>query len=199
VRLWGTGVGRNAGTAVWVGRVTAEKPTVARVFWAFFRAGIAGFGGVLPMARHELVVRQGWLTAAEFSDLFALCQFLPGANVANLSVIYGARVGGVAGAVAGIVGLTAAPVAVVLGLAVLYGRYGALPPVRHLVAGLSDGAAGLILATALRIAWPLRASARGVVVAAAVCLAVGVLRLPFLACVAVFAPVSVALAWRGAA
>lgn len=168
--------------------------TPPTLFLAFFKAGLSGFGGVLPMIRRVLVEERRWQTPAEFSDMIALCQFLPGANVANLAVIFGARCCGLAGSVAALAGLMVAPVAIVLVLARLYAEFGALAPVRHMVGGLSAGAAGLILATSVKIAMPLRGSARGIAVAAAGFIALGLLRLPFLPSLLVLVPASIALA-----
>jgi chromate transporter len=164
------------------------------LFRAFFRAGLMGFGGVLPMIRRVMVEERRWQTPAEFNELLALCQFLPGANVANLAVIFGSRVCGVRGSVAALVGLLGAPIGIVLAIGTAYGSYGNLPPVRHLVTGLSAGAAGLVLATAIKIALPLRASPRGLAVAAASFAALGVFRLPFLFSLCVLVPASIALA-----
>jgi chromate transporter len=161
---------------------------------AFFKAGLMGFGGVLPMIRHIMVVERRWQTAAEFSDMIALCQFLPGANVANLAVIFGARAAGPAGSSAALAGLMLAPFALVLVLARLYEKFGAIDAIRHMVGGLSAGAAGLILATSVKIAMPLRGSARGLAVAGAGFVALGLLRTPFLPSLAVLVPASIALA-----
>ncbi|OYV41949.1 MAG: chromate transporter, partial [Acidocella sp. 20-57-95] len=49
------------------------------LFIGFFKIGIMGFGGVLAIARRVMVEQWHWLTAAEFNDLFSLCQFMPGA------------------------------------------------------------------------------------------------------------------------
>jgi chromate transporter len=54
---------------------------VLEVGWVFFRLGLISFGG--PVAhigyfREEMVRRRGWLDDAAYSDLVALCQFLPG-------------------------------------------------------------------------------------------------------------------------
>jgi chromate transporter len=166
----------------------------ASLFGAFFRAGLMGFGGVLPMIRHVVVEERRWQTAAEFSELIALCQFLPGANVANFAVIFGARAAGPGGSLAALAGLMIAPVLLVLILVRLYDSYGGLPPVRHLVAGLSAGAAGLILATAVKIALPLRGSPRGMLIAAAAFAAFGLLRLPFLPSLCALACLSIGLA-----
>jgi chromate transporter len=167
------------------------------LFTAFFRAGLMGFGGVLPMIRRVMVEERKWLTPAEFNELLALCQFLPGANVANLSIIFGSRVCGIGGSAAALTGLLGAPVVIVLVIATLYKRYGDYPPVEHLVTGLSAGAAGLILATALKIAMPLRGSPWALAVAAASFAALGLLRLPFLPSLCVLMPASIALAgWK---
>ncbi|WP_419757752.1 chromate transporter [Acidisoma sp.] len=168
--------------------------SAAALFGAFFRAGLMGFGGVLPMIRRVMVEERRWQTPAEFNELLALCQFLPGANVANLAVIFGSRVCGIQGSAAALVGLLGAPIAIVLVMVSLYDRYGAYPPVRHLVTGLSAGAAGLILATALKIATPLRTSPRALAVAAVSFAALGLLRLPFLPSLCVILPTSIALA-----
>lgn len=165
------------------------------LFAAFFRAGLMGFGGVLPMARRVLVEERRWQSAEEFNELLALCQFLPGANVANLAVILGARTCGVGGSAAALLGLLGAPVIIVLALATFYARFGSIPMVAHLVTGLSAGAAGLMLATAIKIARPIRRSVPGIVVAALTFAALGVLRLPFVASLAVLAPFSILLAW----
>ena len=51
------------------------------VFLVFLRLGCTSFGG--PVAhlgyfRAELVTRRGWLSEANFADIVALCQFMPG-------------------------------------------------------------------------------------------------------------------------
>lgn len=168
--------------------------TAWQLFGAFFRAGLMGFGGVLPMIRRVMVEERRWQTPAEFTELIALCQFLPGANVANMAVIFGARTRGLAGSAAALGGLLGAPIVIVMILVRLYDRYGSLAAVKHLVTGLSAGAAGLILATAIKIALPLRGSPRAILVAATSFAAFGLLHFPFLPSLGALALVSIALA-----
>ena len=168
-------------------------PTLTDLFRGFFGIGIVGFGGVLPWARRMIVEQRGWLSSAEFLDLLALCQFLPGPNIVNLTVALGSRYRGVPGALAGLAGLLAAPVAIVLTLGGVYQRYGGLPVVRHGFAGLAAAASGLVVALACRIAWPLRARPLGVAVAVAAFIALAVARLPMLPTMAVLAPISILL------
>jgi chromate transporter len=179
--------GRSSGT---------QPPTLGALFLGFFSCGMSGFGGVLPWARRMLVEQRHWLTGPEFTDLLALCQFLPGPNVVNLSVAVGARFGGAAGALVSITGLLAAPVAIVIVLGVFYARYGQLGWVQHGFAGLAAAASGLVLSMALKIAAPLWRLPLGAAVAVATFLAVAMLRLPLLLTMLVLVPASIFLSAR---
>jgi chromate transporter len=142
-----------------------------------------------------VVEQRRWMSAADFADLLGLCQFLPGGNIINLSVAVGARFGGATGAVVAFTGLMAAPMAVVIGLGVLYDRYGELPMVRHGFAGLAAVASALVLATALKIAAPLRRRPIGVAVALVTFVAIAVLRWPLPPVLVGLAGLSMLLAW----
>ena len=73
--------------------VPATKvPTLSELFAAFAMISLQGFGGVLAWSRRMLVEQRQWMTAEEFNDAYALCQFLPGPNVVNLSVVFGRKI-----------------------------------------------------------------------------------------------------------
>ena len=173
------------------------RPSLARLFGEFFSIGMLGFGGVLPLARRMIVERRRWLTAAEFTDLLALCQFLPGPNVVNLSVALGGRFRGPAGALAAVCGLLGGPMLTVIALGLVYDRFAAVPAVARALEGLAAAASGLVLATALRIAAPLRRRPGGMAVAAAALLAVAALRAPLPLVLLVLAPAGMILARKG--
>jgi chromate transporter len=59
----------------------SHAPTVRELFLGFLGLGFSSFGGALPLARRTIVEQRRWLSAAEFTDLLGLCQFLPGGNV----------------------------------------------------------------------------------------------------------------------
>lgn len=173
-------------------------PGLWDLFWGFCSASSSGFGGVLPWARRMVVEDRRWLTAAEFTDLLALCQFLPGPNVINLSVCLGARFRGVPGALAAFTGVLAVPMGMVMTLGVLYGRYGGNPMVAHAFRGLAAAASGLVLSTAWKIAAPLRGRVMAIGVAVASFAAIALLHLPLLPALAVLVPASVLVQWRQA-
>lgn len=173
-------------------------PELHELFAAFLGIGVMGFGGVLPWARRMAVEQRRWLTGPEFTDLLALCQFLPGPNIVNFAVALGSRFRGVPGALMALAGLLAAPTVIVIGLGGLYDEFGQEPVVRRAFEGLAGAASGLVVAMACRIAWPIRASWRSVAVACAAFAAIAVLRLPLLPTMLVLAPCSILLLRRSA-
>jgi chromate transporter len=157
---------------------------------------LSGFGGVLPFAYRGLVERRAWVTREEFARLLALGQVLPGPTICNIAVMFGYRSCGVAGAAAALAGMIGLPMAIVLGLAAAYDRFGDVPAVRRALVGMSAVAAGLILATAIKMA---RAVPRRVLPVALSTLAfvgVGVVRFSLIAVIAVLGPVAIFVAWR---
>lgn len=126
--------------------------SLAALFFGFSKIGLSGFGGVLPFARHYLVEEAHWLSAEEFNALLGFCQFLPGPNVVNLSVVVGKRHQGALGAIVAVLGLLLAPVGIVLGLAMAYDRFGELPEVQHMLRGVAAAGAGLLFGMAVRMA-----------------------------------------------
>ncbi|MBV8745554.1 MAG: chromate transporter [Xanthobacteraceae bacterium] len=172
-------------------------PTVPDLFFGFAKIAISGFGGVLPWARRIIVQQRRWMSADEFNDLFAICQFLPGPNIVNFSLIYGSRVGGVPGATAAVLGLVGPPTVLMIVLGTLYSRYGALPQARGALTGLAAAAAGLLIATAVSMAETLpRRGLGAILIAAAALVGVGPLQWPLLAVLIVLVPISIARAWR---
>jgi chromate transporter len=87
---------------------------------------------------------------------------LPGPNVVNLSLMFGDRHFGWRGAVAALAGMLAVPLVIVLLLASVYGRFDHLPAVQGAMRGMLAVAAGLMLATAVKLLPTLRGNALGV-------------------------------------
>jgi chromate transporter len=174
---------------------TSAPPGVITLFLAFAKMSLAGFGGVLAFARRGIVEEHKWMTADEFNETFALCHFLPGPNIVNLSVVFGSRFGGVAGAVAAFAGLVGPPMVLVMVLAVLYAHFGQLETLRRILAGISCGAVGLLLAVVVKMLVPLlrRWDISGIVLMIAVFIAIGLLRLPLQVVLLVAVPVSISI------
>jgi chromate transporter len=175
----------------------APAPGLAELFVAFAKMSLAGFGGVLVWARRAIVEQKRWMTAEEFNETFALCHFLPGPNIVNFSVVFGARFGGIPGAIVAFAGLLGPPVLIVTVLALLYARYGEIEALRRVLAGVSCAAIGLLLAVVFKMMVPLLRSRDPVAIGllAAVFVAVGVLRLPMPWVLAIAVPCSIGVTY----
>jgi len=174
---------------------TSVPPSLIALFMAFAKMSLAGFGGVLVWARRGIVEQHRWMTAEEFNETFALCHFLPGPNVVNLSVVFGSRFRGVAGGIAAFAGLLGPPIVIVTVLAALYSRLGQIDALRRILAGVSCAAVGLLIAVVFRMMMPLIRDRDfvGLLVMLAVFIAIGLLRLPLPAVLLVAIPLSIAM------
>jgi chromate transporter len=170
-------------------------PSVMALFFAFAKMSLAGFGGVLAFARRGIVEEHRWMTADEFNETFALCHFLPGPNVVNLSVVFGSRFRGIVGGVAAFLGLVGPPMVVVTILGALYMRYGEVDALRRVLAGVSCGAVGLLVSAVFKMMMPLikRRDVAAFVVMVLVFIAIGLARLPLQVVLLVAVPLSIAI------
>ena len=175
----------------------SDPPGVFTLFFAFAKMSLAGFGGVLAFARRGIVEQHRWMTADEFNETFALCHFLPGPNIVNLSVVFGSRFRGVIGGVAAFTGLVGPPMLLCIILAALYSRYGELETLRRILAGVSCAAVGLLVSVMFRMMKPLikRRDVTSLVVLVAVFVAVGLARLPLATVLLIATPISIAIAF----
>ena len=160
--------------------VPTPPRSIAELFIGFLSIGARAFGGVLPWAHRVLVEERRWVAPADFAEMLALCQFLPGPNVANLSIVLGRRWFGLPGAIAGFCGLMALPFIWVLGLAMLYANWASHPTVRGIVAGIGVAAAGLFVGTGIKLARPIASKPAAIAIIAGCFVAAGVLRVPLL-------------------
>lgn len=165
------------------------------LFVAFSTLALHGFGGVLPWAQRVLVEQRRWLSREEFTELLAFGQLLPGPNVVNLSIMFGDRCFGWRGAFAACAGMLLLPATFVLSMIAVYHQVGDWPWVQRAVTGMSAVAAGLILATSLKLALAQRRRWRWLGFGVLAFLSVGVMHWPLPWVFAALAPPAVGLAW----
>ena len=173
-------------------------PSLWNLFSSFVTVSILGFGGTLAWARRMAVDERRWMSAAEFNEVFALCQFLPGPNVANFAVVFGARVRGVPGATVSVLGLCGPSLILMMILGALYAQFGDLPALRRFLGGVVTAAAGLTLGTLGRMAQPLFQGKQWVAVTlmAAVMVSVAIFKLPLWWALGIFVPIGIIIGWR---
>ena len=145
---------------------TRPPSGLLELYLGFLSIGARSFGGVLPWAHRVLVEERRWIAPADFAEMLALCQFMPGPNVGNLSVLLGRRWFGAPGAVVAFLGLMALPAVWVFGLAILYADFSNVPAVTAVITGVGIAGGGLFIGTALKLARPLAHRPWGVALAA---------------------------------
>ena len=174
------------------------EPSPPKSLWelylGFLSIGARSFGGVLPWAHRVLVEERRWLAPADFAEMIALCQFLPGPNVGNLSIVLGRRWFGLAGALTAFAGLMALPLVWVFALAILYADFAANPAVNAVVTGVGIAGGGLFIGTAFKLAKPLAGKPWGL---ALVVICFGVISIGRVSLFAVL-PVAALLGWLAA-
>lgn len=78
-----------------------------KLFWFFLQMGFISFGGgyaLIPLIERE-TQRQGWMSSDMLIDVIAVAGMSPGPIAVNLGMLVGYQTYGVAGAIAGVLGL----------------------------------------------------------------------------------------------
>src|SRR5262247_2254240 len=124
--------------------------------------GVGGGGG-LVWARRIGVEHRQWISEEEFADIVSLCQFMPGPNIIGIAVCMGARLRGARGTLAAIAGFLLIPWAIGFTLGVVLLQHAHLPLLRNILGGLSATAAGLLIATGIKMLMPHRRRAAALI------------------------------------
>lgn len=131
------------------------------LFLSFTWLALQGFGGVLAVVQRVLVEEKRWMTREQFVEDWAVAQIMPGPNVVNLSLMIGGRYFGLTGALAGVAGMLAAPLVVVLLLAIAFGGVSDAAWAQGALRGMGAVSAGLIAAVGLKLVSALRNNPMG--------------------------------------
>ena len=126
--------------------------SLADLFFSITWMALQGFGGVLAVIQRELVEKKRWMTNEEFVEDWAVAQIMPGPNAVNLCMMIGTRYFGLAGALTALAGMLALPLVLILLLALLHGQFAGNPLVAGALRSMAAVSAGLIAATAFRMA-----------------------------------------------
>lgn len=174
----------------------AVKPTLWQLWQACFMLGLTGFGGVLPLMHHALVEKRRWLSEQRFAELLGLCQFLPGGNAVNLCVATGVEFQGIKGGCVALAGLLTVPLLVIICLGNIWLHWHDNPLVSSVFAGISAAAAGLIIATGVKMLLAMPRTAASWLIMGSIIIAIAVVRLPLLPVLLVAVPLSIFLMYR---
>jgi chromate transporter len=154
----------------------------------------AGGGSGIAGARRIIVESRRWISDQEFGDIISLCQLMPGPNIVGISVCVGEKIRGVMGAAAALCGFLVIPWTVGLSFGLLYLKFTHLMVLKNILDGIAPTAAGLLVATGLRLLTPhLQRRASLMFAVISYCLIV-FLRVPLLAVILSLVPLSIVAA-----
>jgi chromate transporter len=122
-----------------------------QVFLVFLKLGFTAFGGPvahLAFFREEFVVRKKWITESDYSEIVALCQFLPGPASSKVGLTIGLSQAGYLGSLAAWLGFTMPSAILLLLLALGYSNYGDVIPL-----GLLTGLKVVTVAVVAQAVW----------------------------------------------
>ena len=120
----------------------------------FLRLGLTSFGGPAAhtaMMHDEVVTRRRWLSDAEFLDLVAATNLLPGPNSTEMAIHLGRRRAGWAGFFAGGLAFILPATLIVLALSILYVRFGSTAEVEWLLYGTKPVVIAILVQALFRL------------------------------------------------
>ena len=174
-----------------------EPVPLSALFVACLKVSLYGIGGGGLVWAHRIAVeQQRWIDEKDFADIVSLCQLMPGPNIVGIATCIGTRVRGIAGAVASVAGFLLIPWTVAFTSGVLCLRYAAHPVVRHTLGGIACAAAGLLIATGIRMLLPHRTRPAAIFFAATGFALMVLAKLPLPVVLLGVAPISIAWAAR---
>jgi chromate transporter len=124
-----------------------ERGSLSEVIRLFLKLGTIAFGGPaahIALMHEEVVGRRRWVGEQQFLDLVGATNLIPGPSSTELAIYLGFRRAGWRGLVAAGVCFIAPAFAIVLGLAVLYDRYGTTPVATDLLYGVTPVVVAII-------------------------------------------------------
>lgn len=124
-----------------------------QLFWTYTKIGLFGFGGgyaMLSLVQDEVVVKQGWITEQQFTDMVALSQVTPGPIGINSATYIGyTATGSILGAIVATLAVSLPSFILVMLISMAFSRFRQNRWVEAAFVGIRPASVGLIASAAL--------------------------------------------------
>ena len=138
------------------------------LFGVFCRIGLLSFGGPaaqIALMHRELVENRAWLTEPQFLRALSFCMLLPGPEAMQLATYAGWKQRGIPGGlIAGLL-FVLPGAAVIMGLALAYGMYGALDWMQAAFLGVKAAVVVIVLEALIKVSRRALKSTRHAIIA----------------------------------
>ena len=131
--------------------------TLLQLLISYLKIGFFGFGGgyaMLSLIHSEVVVRNGWLTNGEFSDIVAISQMTPGPIAINSATYIGYEVAGVMGSVVATIAVCLPSLTIMMLITRFFMRLHDNRYVQGVVQGMRPVVVGMIASAAMLLIFP---------------------------------------------
>ncbi|MGE5380845.1 MAG: chromate transporter [Methylocystaceae bacterium] len=140
---------------------------LGQAIWSFLRLGALTWGGgyaMLPGIQKECS-KHNWVNETEFSDYLAIAQSAPGPVAGNMALLIGRHLAGWPGAIFCLISVSLPSLLITLVIAIFLLSSGLPGWARDMLYLLQPAIAGLVLATAWRLATDLERSLPTILIA----------------------------------
>ena len=127
---------------------------ILKLFAVFAKIGAFSFGGgyaMLPFIYKELVIKYGWITLKQYSDIIAISQMTPGAVAISYASFIGYNFGGILGCIAASLGVILPSFLMIVLIASVFKHVYEKNIVKAIFTGIRPGTLGLLAAAAYTI------------------------------------------------
>lgn len=125
-----------------------------RLFYEFFKTGLFAVGGglaTLPFL-YDMSEATGWFTAQDIANMIAISESTPGAMGVNMSTYVGYSSAGIAGAIAGPMGLILPSILIIILISKILDKFKESVLVQNAFYGLRPASTALITVAGLGVA-----------------------------------------------
>lgn len=135
----------------------AVPPSLGTILRVWLTLGVQSFGGgaaTLTLTKRAVVEEHKWLSEEDFTQIWSLCQIVPGINQIALSLLLGRRIAGYGGMALAGLGLLLPSVTLTILMTAGYRHVQHLKAIRNALHGVIPATVGLGLVTAMQMARP---------------------------------------------
>lgn len=121
---------------------------IINMFLTFFKIGSFTFGGgyaMIPLIEREVVNKKNWISKEEFVDIIVISQSFPGALAINTCTFIGYKLGGLLGAILGLLGVVLPSFIIILIIATIFMKFRNMYIVQLIFKGINAAVPLLIL------------------------------------------------------
>lgn len=127
---------------------------IAKLFGTFFKIGAFTFGGgyaMISLIEEECVLKKGWMSDEELTDMIAIAESTPGPVAVNCATYVGHKVAGTLGALSSTLGVVLPSFIIIYIISIFFDDFLEIPVVAKAFWGIEVGISVIILSVGIKL------------------------------------------------